>query len=150
MFPLRFETPGAVVGALAGLAVHGLGLDELVDYRSRIEAVDIDAVAAAARDHLHVDRSAIVLVGDVDAFGPALEAAGLGTIVIERDDAGEAGSVAGDPTEAPGPADDEPDTGPTAGAEEPTLPGTADEPASADTASDESLRARAARAHHRG
>lgn len=132
VFPLRFETPGAVVAALAGLAVHGLGLDELVDYRSRIEAVDIEAVAAAARDHLHVDRSAIVLVGDVDAFGPALEAAGLGTIVIERDDATGTGPAADVATEAPGPADDEPETGPTAGAEEPDLPGTADEPASAD------------------
>lgn len=136
VFPLRFETPGAVVGALAGLAVHGLGIDELVDYRSRIEAVDIDAIAAAARDHLHVDRAAIVLVGDVDAFGPALEAARLGPIVIERDDAA-AGVTTDDDTEAPGPADDEPDTGPTAGAEEPTLPGTSDEPAAADTSSDE-------------
>lgn len=137
VFPLRFETPGAVVGALSGLAVHGLPLDEIVEYRARIEAVDIEAVHAAARDHLHVDRAAIVLVGDVDAFGPALEAAGLGTIVIERDDAQGAGPAADDATETPGPADDEPDTGPTAGAEEPTLPGTADEPASADTASEE-------------
>ena len=69
VFPLRFETPGAVVGALAGLAVHGLPLDELTDYRARIEAVDVDAIAAAARTHLAVDRAAIVLVGDVDAFG---------------------------------------------------------------------------------
>jgi zinc protease len=87
VFPLRFETPGAVVGALAGLAIHGLPVEELVGYRGRIEAVDIDAVAAAARDHLEIDRAAIVLVGDADAFGPALEAAGLGTVVIERDDA---------------------------------------------------------------
>jgi predicted Zn-dependent peptidase len=87
VFPLRFETPGAVVGALAGLAIHGLPVEELVGYRGRIEAVDIDAVAAAARDHLEIDRAAIVLVGDADAFGPALEAAELGTVVIERDDA---------------------------------------------------------------
>ena len=42
VFPLRFETPGAVAGALAGLAVHGLPLDELIEYRARIEAVDVD------------------------------------------------------------------------------------------------------------
>jgi len=87
VFPLRFETPGAVVGALAGLAIHGLPVDELIGYRARIEAVDIGAVATAARDHLLIDRAAIVLVGDADAFGPALEAAGLGKVVIERDDA---------------------------------------------------------------
>lgn len=133
VFPLRFETAGAVVGALAGLAVHGLPLEELIDYRGAIEAVDIASVAAAARTHLHVDRAAIVLVGDVDAFGPALEAAGLGRIVIDRDEgAPVADSVAGEETaREPGPADEGPDTGPTAGAEEPTLPGT-DEPAGAD------------------
>ena len=85
VFPLRFETAGAVVGAISGLAVHELELDELVGYRGRIEAVDLGAVAEAARSHLHVDAAAIVLVGDADAFGDALEAAGLGSIVIERD-----------------------------------------------------------------
>src|SRR4051812_5154923 len=59
VFPLRFETAGAVVGALGGLAVHGLPIDELVRYREHIEAVDVAAVTAAARDHLHVDRAAI-------------------------------------------------------------------------------------------
>ena len=134
VFPLRFETPGAVVGALGGLAVHGLPLDELVRYRDRIEAVDIETVAAAARDHLHVERAAIVLVGDVEAFGPALEAAGLGTIVIDRDEGPHVPDVparGGDDVE-PGPADDEPETGPTAGAEEPGLPGSSDDPVSAD------------------
>jgi zinc protease len=138
VFPLRFETPGAVVGALSGLAVHGLPLAELVDYRAHIEAVDIDAIAAAARAHLHVDRAAIVLVGDVDAFGPALEAAGLGTMVIDRDLPPHAlGTAEDDGATLPGPADDEPETGPTAGAEEPDLPGTADDPASADAVSEE-------------
>lgn len=137
VFPLRFETAGAVVGALSGLAAHGLGIDELIEYRDRIEAVDVGAVAAAARAHLHVDRAAIVLVGDVDAIGPAVEAAGLGTLVIDRDEGPHVPPTApsaSDETaaEAPGPADDEPDTGPTAGAEEPSLPGTADDPAAAD------------------
>jgi len=122
VFPLRFETAGAVVGALGSLAVHGLGVEELIGYRINIEAVDVEAVAAAARAHLHVDDASIVLVGDVDAFGPALEAAGLGRIVIERDE----GPVAAGPSDEvaqPGPVDDQDETGPTAGAEEPTLPG---------------------------
>lgn len=85
VFPLRFETAGAVVGALSGLAVHDLAVEELIAYRERIEAVDVGAVAAAAIAHLHVDAAAVVLVGDVDAFGAALEAAGLGPMVIERD-----------------------------------------------------------------
>jgi zinc protease len=137
VFPLRFETPGAVAGALAGLAVHDLPLDELVDYRSRIEAVDVEAIAAAAAAHLHVDRAAIVLVGDVDAFGPALEAAGLGTIVIDRDEGPHVGATAeaDDEAAAIGPTDEGDETGPTAGAEDPSLEGTADEPAAVDASS---------------
>ena len=134
VFPLRFETPGAVVGALGGLAVHDLPLEELVRYRDRIEAVDIEAVAAAAREHLHVERASIVLVGDIEAFGPALEGAGLGTIVIDRDEGPHAPDVVPslDEEVEPGPADEEPETGPTAGAEEPGLPGPGDEPVAAD------------------
>jgi zinc protease len=135
VFPLRFETPGAVAGALTGLAVHGLPLDELVDYRARIEAVDVAAVSAAAQAHLHVDEASIVLVGDVDAFGPALEAADLGRIVIERDEAAALdGPVPDDEAAAAvAPADAPDDLGPTAGAEDPDLPGSADEPAAADS-----------------
>ncbi len=107
VFPLRFETAGAVGGALAGLVVHGLPVDELVTYRERIEAVDGASIAAAARAHLHVDEAAIVLVGDADAFGPALEAAGLGPVVIERDALGEAPGEPGAEDALPGPVDDE-------------------------------------------
>ena len=35
VFPIRFETPGAVLGALAGLLVHELPDDELARYRER-------------------------------------------------------------------------------------------------------------------
>ncbi len=141
VFPLRFETPGAVVGALAGLSVHGLPLEELIDYRTRIEAVDVDAVAAAARAHLHVEEASIVLVGDVDAFGSDLEAAGLGRIVIDRDEGLPVAAPVAAVTEvaaAIGPTDESDEAGPTAGAEEPNLPGTTDDPAAADTSSGES------------
>jgi predicted Zn-dependent peptidase len=121
VFPLRFETAGAVVGAISGLAVHELEIEELVAYRERIEAVDAAAVAAAAQAHLHLDVAAVVLVGDVDAFGDALEAAGLGPIVIERDPLPVA-PTASDSDEAPGPVDSDEQEGPTAGAEEPALP----------------------------
>jgi zinc protease len=133
VFPLRFETPGAVVAALSGLAVHDLPLDELTEYRARVEAVGIDAVEAAARAHLDVDRAAIVLVGDVDAFGSELEAAGLGRLVIDRDEpaAGQLGAET-EAAAAVGPTDEGDEAGPTAGAEDPSLPGTS-EPGAADT-----------------
>ena len=85
VFPLRFETPGAVVGALGGLIVHGLPDDELTRYRPAIEAVTAEAVLEAAQTHIRPDEAAIVLVGDADGFLPALEGAGLGPITVERD-----------------------------------------------------------------
>ena len=87
VFPLRFETPGAVVGALSGLVMQGLPDDELARYRGAIEAVDAEAVLTAARAHIRPDEAAVVLVGDADAFMPALEAANLGPITVDRDEA---------------------------------------------------------------
>lgn len=135
VFPLRFETPAAVAGALAGLVVHGLPVSELSGYRSRIEAVDIDAIADAAQ-HLDIDRASIVLVGDVDAFGAELEAAGLGRLVIDRDDSVAAAGATGSALE-PAAVDAPDESGPTAGAEDVSLPGSADEPAAADTSADD-------------
>jgi predicted Zn-dependent peptidase len=85
VFPLRFETPGAVVGALSGLVVQDLPDDELARYRPSIEAVTADDVLAAARAHVRPEESAIVLVGDADAFLPALESAGLGPVTVDRE-----------------------------------------------------------------
>jgi zinc protease len=131
VFPLRFETAGAVVGSIGSLAVHGLGVEELIGYRANVESVDSAAIAAAARAHLHVDDAAIVLVGDVDAFGAALEAANLGPLVIERDE----GPVTAGPLEPEvslSPVDNEDEAGPTVGAEEPAIPGIDDEPVASD------------------
>jgi zinc protease len=136
VFPLRFETAGAVGGALGGLAVHELPLDELIGYREGIEAVGVDDVAAAA-GHVDVERASIVLVGDADAFGPALEAAGFGPVVVERDEGPQ--MQAPMPEEEVGPVDDEEDLGPTAGAEDPSLPGNADEPVAAETGSEDDV-----------
>ncbi len=85
VFPLRFETPGAVVGALIGLIIQGLPDDELARYRPAIEAVDAEAVLAAAQAHVRPAEAAIVLVGDADVFLPVLETAGFGPISVERD-----------------------------------------------------------------
>lgn len=85
VFPLRFETPPAVVGAISSIVVYGLADDELARYRPAIEAVTADAVAEAAREHVRPDEASILLVGDADAFLPALEAAGLGEISVERE-----------------------------------------------------------------
>jgi predicted Zn-dependent peptidase len=86
VFPLRFETPGAVVGALGGLFVHDLPDDELARYRREVEAVTIESIQKAAQDHIHPDRLAIVAVGDADAVGADLAAAGFGELEVITDD----------------------------------------------------------------
>jgi predicted Zn-dependent peptidase len=86
VFPLRFETPPAVVGAIAGLFIHGLPMDELDRYRPAIEAVTLEAVQSTAERYILTDELAVVLVGDADAILPALEGAGIGPIVVEREE----------------------------------------------------------------
>lgn len=85
VFPLRFETPGPVAGSLAGLFVHDLPHDELARYREAIEAVTIADVHRVAREHIHLDRSAVVLVGDHDTFASALDDLELGPLDVVRD-----------------------------------------------------------------
>jgi predicted Zn-dependent peptidase len=127
VFPLRFETPGPVVGALSGIMIHGLPDDELARYRPAIEAVTVADVQAAAQAHLDLEHLGIVLVGDADRIGPELESAGFGNLEIVRDE----GPVARGPIEGvdeelgPVDADELAPTGPGGGAED----GPADEEA---------------------
>ncbi len=86
VFPIRFETPGAVLGALAGLALHELPDEELTQYRDRIEAVTPDDVRDTAQRRILVDQLAIVLVGDADTIGDELDREGFGPLTVERDD----------------------------------------------------------------
>ncbi|MGD0863106.1 MAG: pitrilysin family protein [Candidatus Limnocylindrales bacterium] len=86
VFPLRFETPGAVVGAIGGLFVHDLPDDELALYRYRVEAVTAQDVLKAAVEHIHTDRLAIVLVGDADVVAGDLEAADFGELEVVREE----------------------------------------------------------------
>ena len=86
VFPLRFETPGAVVAALGGLFVHDLPDDELARYRPLVEAVTAEDVQAAAQQHIDPDRVAIVIVGDAAAIAADLEAAGFGELEIVREE----------------------------------------------------------------
>jgi len=85
VFPLRFETPGPVAGSLAGLFIHDLPDDELDRYRSAIEAVTAADVQRVARDHIRPEAAAIVVVGDHERFGAALDEASVGAVEVVRD-----------------------------------------------------------------
>ena len=123
VFPLRFETPGPIIGALSGLFVHELPDDELARYRSSIEAVTADDVRDAAVRRIDPSRMAIVLVGDADAFGADLAAAGFGPVSVERDEGPLEEGRDRVPAAAVLPLDAGQE-GPTEGAEEPAGDGT--------------------------
>ncbi|MBS1105701.1 MAG: peptidase domain protein [Deltaproteobacteria bacterium] len=72
-FVLGLETSSAIAGSLVDLDVYGLPPDSLDTYRTRVQAVTQDDVAAAASRLLHPDRVAIVAVGPAASLRPQLE-----------------------------------------------------------------------------
>ncbi len=86
VFPLRFETPGPIVGALRGWSSTICRTTSWRRYRARIEAVSADDVLTAAEAHIDLERLAAVMVGDAAAIAGSLETAGFGPVEIERDD----------------------------------------------------------------
>jgi zinc protease len=81
-FVLGLETSGDVTMSLLDLDVQGLPDDALDTYRSRVMAATLDDVQAAARERLHPERAAIVVVGPAATLVPALE--GLGPVTVEK------------------------------------------------------------------
>lgn len=75
VFPIRYETTGAIAGALASLIIHRLPEDYYDQYREHVRRVTTADVLQAAKEHLHPDHLRIVVVGD-----PALVAGPLGDI----------------------------------------------------------------------
>lgn len=89
VFPIRYETTGAVASALALATVYGLPDDYFSTYRDRIAAVTRSDVLNAARRHLHPEALQILAVGDATAITEPLAALELGTLSVTTADEGE-------------------------------------------------------------
>lgn len=72
-FVLGLETSAAIASSLVDLDVYGLPPDSLDTYRTRLQKVTQQDVAAAATRLLHPDRIAIVAVGPAAVLKPQLE-----------------------------------------------------------------------------
>jgi zinc protease len=72
-FALGLETSSAVTSSLVDLDVHGLPEDSLDTFRGRLRALSAEDTARAARDLVHSERAAILVVGPADAIVPQLE-----------------------------------------------------------------------------
>ncbi len=79
-FSLSLETSDAVMGGLIDLEIYDLPDDSLDTYRARVRATTQAMTAEMARDLLHPERAAIVVVGPADQLVPLLE--GLGPIEV--------------------------------------------------------------------
>jgi zinc protease len=80
-FSLGLETSSAVASALADLDVHGLPEDSLDTFRGRVRALTAEDTARAARDLVHPERAAILVVGPAEAILPQLEDLGAVEVV---------------------------------------------------------------------
>lgn len=81
-FPLTIETPGAIALQVLNAVFYGLDLNELQDYRERVNRLTVDDIQRVARQYLRPDRLAIVLVGDAATIAKQL--AGVGFDEVER------------------------------------------------------------------
>jgi zinc protease len=81
VLPLQLQTTEQVTDRISDLFIHDLPDDYLLTVRDAIRAVRIDDVARVAREQLHLDRLAILVVGDAAGMTDQLAALGVGEIV---------------------------------------------------------------------
>ena len=82
VFPIRYETAGAIAAALANLVIYGLPEDYFDRYRERVRSVTAEQVQAAARQYLSPEAMQLVIVGDPAVVRPAMEALGVGPVSV--------------------------------------------------------------------
>ena len=76
-FPLTIETPSAIALQVLNAVFYGLDLEELQNYRERVNAITPDDIQRVAKQYLHPDRLSIVLVGDASVFAKDLKGVGF-------------------------------------------------------------------------
>ena len=91
--PALFASDEQTAGAYARAWAHGLPPDYYATYQQRVTAVTRDDVAKAARDRLHPERMAIVVVGPQQSIERKIAGLNLGGIEL-RDAEGEARKAA--------------------------------------------------------
>jgi zinc protease len=78
-FPLTIETPEAIAMQVVNALFYGLPLQELQNFRERVNAVTPDDIQRVAKALLRPDRLSVVLVGNSAAFASQLSGVGFAT-----------------------------------------------------------------------
>jgi zinc protease len=76
-FPLTIETPNSIAMQVVNVLFYGLPLEELQNFRDRVNAVTVDDVQRVAQKYLRPDRLSVVLVGNASAFASQLRGVGF-------------------------------------------------------------------------
>ncbi len=84
MLPLKLQTTSQLASRLAELVVFDLPDDYFDHYRDRIAAVSGDDVRRVARENIHLDRLAVVVVGDADQIQDPIRALDLGPVEVHE------------------------------------------------------------------
>ncbi len=79
--PGHFETTREIAGELVPVALYDLPLDFYDSYVKNIAAVTQADVQRVARQYIHPDSLAIVIVGDTKSITPGLRALNFGSVV---------------------------------------------------------------------
>ena len=82
IFGLQLETVDQIATRLTQSVVFGLPDGYYREYRDNIRSVTVDEVSAAARSRIRPQELQIVVVGDAESIGPALEALHLGPVEV--------------------------------------------------------------------
>jgi zinc protease len=102
IFPVRFETSGAVAAALMQAVTYDLPSDYYDTYRDRISAVTTSDVLRVARAHLDPERVTTVVVGDAAVVTGPLAGLGLGSVAELSPEDGAAGRLMAAAAQQPG------------------------------------------------
>ena len=81
-YPRRLETSAGVAGELADLAYFRLPPSELTNYQTRIAGITQADVDRVAKQYLHPAHFSTVVVGDLAAIQPGIEALKLGAVQV--------------------------------------------------------------------
>ena len=77
-FPLTIETPDQIALQVLNNIFYDLPLEQLQNFRERVNAVTPDDIQRVAKFYLKPDRLSVVLVGNAAAFATQLKGVGFG------------------------------------------------------------------------
>ena len=82
VFPIKYETTGAIARALANVVMYDLPDDYFDTYRDRVRAVTPARVLEVARAHVDPARAQLIVVGDPETIRAPLATLGLGPLTV--------------------------------------------------------------------